>query len=225
MKWFRKRKIKKTSDCVIQSEVDNRHIPEKARFDNVLSLAATLSSAARHNLLRALVRPIQSDYLLAVGSEGQDARPTLDARHFFFESLYDYISFKQLSLQEIPSENYPLSLASDMVLPWPWSMNSYKGCMNIGSRQGNPWHFDGSNHMVELCLLWRIAFVKGGNHSLVAGILSGEGLLLPERVFNMQDLLNRVSTNGVEWFGDGRPVEKVRDWRTAAVYELGRLVS
>ncbi|WP_306464925.1 DUF6710 family protein [Duffyella gerundensis] len=58
--------------------------------------------------------------------------------------------------------------------------------------------------MVELWLPWRIAFVKGGNHSLAAGILSGEGLLLPERVFNMQDLLNRVSTNGLTMAGQLR---------------------
>ncbi len=171
------------------------------------------------------MRPIQSDYLLAVAAEGQDARPTLNERHFFFQSLFDFISFEQLGHQKLMPEEYPLSLASDMVLPWPWSMNCYKGCLRIGSRQGNPWYFDSSNHIVELWLPWRIGFVKGGNHSLAAGILAGEGLLLPERVFNMQDLLSRVSTDGVEWFGDGRPVEKVRDWRTAAFYELGRLVS
>lgn len=229
MKWFRKKRTlcqpDVRGDSVTGSESEAGLNLDKIKFDHVLSLAASLPSAARHNLLRALIRPIQSDYVLAVGAEGQDARPTLDEGQFFFQSLFDYISFEQLSHQKLMPEEYPLSLASDIVLPWPWSMNCYKGCLSIGSRQGNPWYFDSSNHIVELWLPWRIGFVKGGNHSLAAGILAGEGLLLPERVFNMQDLLSRVSTDGVEWFGDGRPVEKVRDWRTAAFYELGRLVS
>lgn len=212
-------------DSVTDAERQAGLDPDKIRFDHVLSLAASLPSAARHNLLRALIRPIQSDYLLAVGAEGQDARTILDEKQFFFKSLFDYISFEQLNHKKLMPEEYPLSLASDMVLPWPWSMNSYKGCLSIGSRQGNPWYFDSSNHIVELWLPWRIGFVKGGNHSLAAGILAGEGTLLPDRVFDMHDLLRRVSTDGISWFADGRQIERMRDWRTAAFYELGRLVS
>lgn len=229
MKWFRKRQsqclLGESGDGVTQSESETSHNPGKARFDHTLLLAASISPAGRHNLLRALVRPIQSDHLLAVGAEGQDARPTLDEKQFFFQKLYDYISFEQLSHQKLMPEEYPLSLAADMVLPWPWGMNSYKGCLSIGSRQGNPWQYDNSNHHVELWLPWRIGFVKGGNHSLAAGILAGEGTLLPDRVFDMHDLLRRVSTDGISWFADGRQIEKVRDWRTAAFFELGRLIS
>ncbi|MGV2876711.1 DUF6710 family protein [Pantoea vagans] len=229
MKWFRRRQSQcllcESGDSVTDAESEAGLNPDKIRFDHVLSLAASLPSDARHNLLRALIRPIQSDYLLAVGAEGQDARPILDARQFFFQSLFDYISFEHLSHQKLMSEEYPLSLTADMVLPWPWSMNSYKGSLSIGSWQGNPWRYDNSNHHVELWLPWRIGFVKGGNHSLAAGILAGEGTLLPDRVFNMHDLLSRVSTDGISWFADGRQIEKVRDWRTAAFYELGRLVS
>lgn len=60
---------------------------------------------------------------------------------------------------------------------------------------------------------------------LLAGILAGKGTLLPDRFFNMHDLLRRVSTDGISCFDDGREIEKIRDWRTAAFYELGRLVS
>jgi len=229
MKWFRKKQTLSQPDVpgdgVTGSESEAGLEPNKYRFDHTLSLAALLPAAARHNLLRALVRPIQSDYLLAVAAEGQDARPVLDGRQFFFQSLFDYISFEQLSLQKLMPENYPLSLAADMVLPWPWSMNSYRNSLSIGDRQGKPWRFDNSNHVVELWLPWRIGFVKGGNHSLGVGILAGEGTLLPERVFDMQDLLSRVSTDGVCWYADERQIEKVRDWRTAALFELGRLIN
>ena len=229
MKWFRKNQsqylLDESGNGLTQSENEAGLNSDKAKFEHVLSLAASLPSAARYNLLHALFRPIQSDYLLAVAAEGQDARPTLDERQFFFQSLFDYISFEQLSHQKLVPDEYPLSLATDMVLPWPWSMNSYRGSLSIGSLQGNPWRYDNSNHHVELWLPWRIGFVKGGNHSLAAGILAGEGTLLPVRVFDMDDLLRRVSTDGISWLAGGKQIERVHDWRTAAFYELGRLVS
>lgn len=228
MRWLRNIIMKnfssKNVDPVTSINAECSPSEDKTKFDHIMRLAMRLPKAARYNLLRALVRPMQSDYLLAVAAEGQDARLTLDERLFFFEGIYHYISFEQLSHQKLPVADYPLSLASDMVLPWPWSMNSYTESLNLGSLQGTPWHFDSSNHHIAIWLPWRVGFVKGGNHSLAAGILAGEGKLLPEEVFDMQDLLARVSTDGTWWYGDGKRVEKVRDWRTAAFFEIGRLV-
>jgi len=229
MIWFRKKQTR----CEPGEPVDSVTAPvneaglnrDKARFDHVLSLAASLPPAACHTLLRALVRPLQADYLLAVAAEGQDARPELNERQFFFQGIFDYISFEQLSQQKIAPDDYPLSLASDMVLPWPWSMNSYSNSLSIGAWQGKLWRYDPSNHAVELWLPWRIGFVKGGNHSLAAGILAGEGTLMPDKVYDLQALLACVSTDGLWWYDNDGPVEKVQDWRTAAFYELGRLIN
>ncbi len=39
------------------------------------------------DLIRAIVRPVQSDFLLAVAEEGTDARPDMTPQEFFFEGL------------------------------------------------------------------------------------------------------------------------------------------
>lgn len=107
--------------------------------------------------------------------------------------------------------DYPLSLASDMVLPWLWSLSRYiNNVSSIGTHKGKPWKQDKSNHYVELWLSWRIGFVGGGNHSKTAGILAGEGTLIPEHVYDMSWLFELVRTYGNHWFVDDQKVEVVK---------------
>lgn len=56
-------------------EQTDKRKQNKLKFDRVINLARRLPQPAIHDLLRALILPIQADYLLAVGTEGQDARP------------------------------------------------------------------------------------------------------------------------------------------------------
>lgn len=50
-------------------QIDKRK-QDKLKFDRVINLAHRLPQPAIHDLLRALILPIQADYLLAVGTEG-----------------------------------------------------------------------------------------------------------------------------------------------------------
>ncbi|WP_407242297.1 hypothetical protein [Escherichia coli] len=59
----------------------------KNRFDHLLSVAEKLPVKALPDLIRAIVRPVQSDFLLAVAEEGTDARPDMTPQEFFFEGL------------------------------------------------------------------------------------------------------------------------------------------
>lgn len=54
-------------------EQTDKRKQDKLKFDRVINLARRLPQPAIHDLLRALILPIQADYLLAVGTEGQDA--------------------------------------------------------------------------------------------------------------------------------------------------------
>lgn len=64
-------------------EQTDKRKQDKLKFDRVINLARRLPHPAIHDL-RALILPIQADYLLAVGTEGQDARPDMNEREFFF---------------------------------------------------------------------------------------------------------------------------------------------
>ena len=67
-------------------EQTDKRKQDKLKFDRVINLARRLPHPAIH-LLRALILPIQADYLLAVGTEGQDARPDMNEREFFFTKI------------------------------------------------------------------------------------------------------------------------------------------
>lgn len=198
---------------------------EKNRFDHLLSVAEKLPIDALPDLIRAIVRPVQSDFLLAVAEEGTDARPDMTPQEFFFDGLIQVTSYEKIKEGELDSADYPLSLASDMVLPWPWNLSRYiDNVSHIGTHKGSPWKQDKFNHYVDLWLPWRIGFVHGGNHSITAGILAGEGTLIPDHVYDMSYLLALIRTDGVHWFVEGQKTEAVKSWRSAAVFEIGRLL-
>lgn len=81
------------------------------------------------------------------------------------------------------------------------------------------------NHRVTLWLPWRIGFVRGGNHSIASGVLAGEGEVIPDTVYDMRYLLDIVSTDGYYWYMSGKICERVSDYRTAAFFEIGRLLT
>jgi len=196
---------------------------EKNRFDHLLSVAEKLPVDALPDLIRAIVRPVQSDFLLAVAEEGTDARPDMTPQEFFFDGLFQVTSYETMKEGELDRAGYPLSLASDMVLPWPWSLSRYiDNVSHIGTHKGRPWKQDKINHYVDLWLPWRIGFVRGGNHSITAGILAGEGTLIPDHVYDMSYLFTLIRTDGVHWFIEGQKTEAVKSWRSAAVFEIGR---
>ncbi|EPB0598688.1 DUF6710 family protein [Escherichia coli] len=100
---------------------------EKKRFNHLLSVAEKLPVKALPDLIRAIVRPVQSDFLLAVAEEGTDARPNMTPQEFFFKGLTQIQSYEKMKEGEMNGADYPLSLASDIVLPWPWSLQDFRG--------------------------------------------------------------------------------------------------
>lgn len=201
-------------------------ISEKYRFDNLLSVAKEMPVSALPDLIRAIVRPLQSDFLLAVAEEGIDARPHMTPAEFFFKGIGKLQDYEKMKAHELPADDHALSLASDVVLPWPWSRRRYIDNISyIGTLKEMPWKQDKINHHVDLWLPWRIGFVFGGNHSITAGILSGEGTLIPEHVYDMSYLFEQVHTDGFHWFVDGQKAEAVKSGRSAAIFEIGRLLN
>nr|WP_329503046.1 DUF6710 family protein [Klebsiella aerogenes] len=67
-------------------------------------------------------------------------------------------------------------------------------------------------------------FVRGGNLCKIAGIMSGENIIIPDHVYDMSILCDVVRTDGNYWFVDEQKIEEVRSGRSAAVFEIGRLI-
>ncbi|AHY14670.1 DUF6710 family protein [Klebsiella variicola] len=116
-------------------EQTDKRKQDKLKFDRVINLARRLPQPAIHDLLRALILPIQADYLLAVGTEGQDARPDMNEREFFFTKIIWAMDYTHMKSLRLAAEDFPLALATAKILPWPWGESSYRSALaDIGVR-------------------------------------------------------------------------------------------
>lgn len=61
----------------------------------------------------------------------------------------------------------------------------------------------------------------------MAGIATGQGEVSPQEVEGFSWLFSKFYTNGKYWFDSetNKKVDKVKNYRGAAVFEIGRLLS
>ena len=218
----------------LQWETGRKH--PKARFDHLLKTAndiAARNPRALADLVRAILRPLQSEYLLGVAELDRDPYPELVQGHFFGEAVNSYL-WKSGGLwwqdRQVDPQSFSLRLARDTVLPCAWNYSRYVDAMaryGEGKRDemSSRWRQD-NNHRVSLWLPWSIDFVAGGNHSITAGILAGDGHLRPESVYDMSFLLDAIRCDGLHYRDAQTNTElaPVTDVRRAAVFEIGRLM-
>lgn len=212
-----------------------------SRFTHLLKTAhdiAAINPNGLIDLVRAILRPLQSDYLLGIAERGQDALPAIVSYTFFGSDVRDRLftlDGVNWRGRKLEAPCYKLQLSRDIVLPCAWSYAGYINALaTIGStkqpenadrRYQGCWRQD-QNHRVDLWLPWGIGFVNGGNHSITAGILAGEGEIKPDTVYDMSFLLDELQCDGVHFIDTqtGTHLGAVLDWRTAAVFEIGRLM-
>ncbi|MCD7037316.1 hypothetical protein LRQ20_03020 [Pseudomonas sp. MAFF 311096] len=230
-----------------QAAVTPQSTNSLAKFNHLMNVAnkiAEINPNGLYDLIRAILKPLQAEQLLGVAERGQDAVPLIEAGHFFGSAVRDHLfSEDGMKWMGVPQEKemFVLHLSRDIVLPSPWSLNGYISALaTIGSTKAGdmgvrgyrrsdyqgPWQQD-ANHRVEMWLPWKIAFVQGGNHSIAAGILAGEGEIIPDSVFDMSHLLGTLRCDGHSFFriDNGDLVGSISDPRKAAVFEIGRLLS
>ncbi|MGF6905267.1 DUF6710 family protein [Paraburkholderia sp. GAS348] len=202
----------------------------KSPFENIMDMARAIADQnpeALHDLVKLVLRPVQAAAMIGVVENAAHEAPgNIEGPTFFFEDRNFYES--EPYEFELPKDQFRVRLATDVVLPWPWNRQRIANALaGIGNgKSSGPWKQDFANHHLSLWLPWGIAFVGGGNHSLTAGIVAGEGELVPEVVYDMSALLSRVRCDG-QYFRDtetGRVIARVIDPRIAAVFEIGRLM-
>lgn len=226
-----------------RKDAERRRTPE-ARFNQLLATATEIANINPNgliDLIRAILRPLQSERLLHVAEYGFSKANSLNYGHLFGPAVTLRMwqpDGSALRCAKPEPTDYQLNLATDPVLPWPWHWDRYANALaTIGSRKEvNPPHFgfprwqggwrQRTNHSVELWLPWGIGFVSSGNHSMTAGILAGEGTICPDEVYDMAYILDEVRCDG-RYYRDiatNKPIHPMSDPRTGAVFEIGRLL-
>lgn len=202
-----------------------------AEFDHIMDFAQTLAESnptALIDLVRILLRPLQSELLLtAIQNEKHGARDEVDGYDFFMPCGPREIQ-RAFDCPQLDPAKFLVQLNRDPVLPCPWHRSRYIGTLaNIGhGKDCGGWEEDSTNHSVTLWLPWGIAFVHGGNHSIAAGIVGGEGVLRPKGVYDMSGLLDLVQCDGKHYRlkQDNNVLDTVHDHKIAALFEVGRLM-
>lgn len=199
---------------------------EDRRFENIMGIASAIAKKSPdglRELIRALLLSVQAEHMVAVAERAQhEAPPCLQYFNFFFPINNSSIYYRRDKPREL------LSLGRDVLLPTAWERSRYISALatiGTGKIQG-PWCQDEDNHCVSLLLPWRVGFVGGGNHSITAGILMGEGEVMATDVYDMSLLLEQVRCDGKTYrnISTGEVLGEVTDPRRAAVFEIGRLL-
>jgi hypothetical protein len=200
-----------------------------AAFGRLMQSAKDISERqpdALFDLIAALLRPLQSEHLIAVAECEQHMAPgSIQGASFFFD-ITRFISVSKCWIQ--PTPPLTVRLASDPVLPTAWERGRFVSAItNIGGgRPHGAWTQD-PNHQVSVWLPWNIAFVGGGNHSITAGILRGEGIITATEVIDASPIFDLVECDGRTFRlkDTGKVIATTEDHRRAAVFEIGRLIS
>lgn len=122
-------------------------------------------------------------------------------------------------------------LGLDPIVAFPW--NTSRLIKNLerlslgppgGPCDAEPWSYDSFNHYIRLWLPMRLAEVGNGYHSVVADVLSNTGSVPARSIYDFSPLFARLSWNGgLSWTdSESGGTARVKDWRLAALFELGR---
>lgn len=200
-------------------------------FDNIIRNARKIANedpCGLQTLVYSLIRPLQSEQIIQVCERADHAARSKITSDTFFSDNRDFISFEEKKDLRVDPHSEVVDLSRDAVIPTPWQPLSIAEMFaSYGEgRKAGPWRQD-NNHSVEFYLPWRIGFVLGGNHSIAAGILRGEGSIKPNYVYDLTEKLRKVKTDGIDFISveSNKIICPAVNQRVAAIWEIGRMMS
>lgn len=183
------------------------------------------------DVIRVLGKNLQSKYLThLLFSENVNRLPNIESWEVMFDIreplTKDRKFFSDLKIElEIEKE---IHLCKDVILPWPWARSRLiKSITRTGKgRARGPWKQDFSNHSTELWLPFGITWVNGGNHSIAAGIIQGEGVIKPDYIFDISQVYEHIFCDGLYYrrISDNSIISVAQNIEFAAIFEIGRIM-
>lgn len=118
-----------------------------------------------------------------------------------------------------------LAIGRNLILPRVWCRQRLLTWLPLLGAGRRRWREDTQNHYVTWLWPMRVGLVEGGNHSIACGISASVGVLTPQISHDLSGVYEQISCDGDAYYetSSGRLLEKVRDERLAAIYEIGRL--
>ena len=219
------------------------------KFNSIMEFAAKVLEKNKYALVdvvKSLSFPVQYNEIsnLMSRDNGRDFNFFCD---FFWNDAEKYV-WTEMRNENTKveaygnSKNFKLDLKRDIVIPNMWKKKKFLDALTSYGAGENKvsWRQD-NNHKVETWLPWGISVVDAGNHSIAAGIISGDGCLVPDRIYDLSGIFDLVKCDGKVYTYIG--TEKVRDSAsvhihimpndilspvddiiTACIFEIGRMM-
>lgn len=215
---------RKLIDKFTQKKIDT------SEFDHLMLLAYEICKADPRgltNLLKLTMRPFQAQRMISVAEMPvHSAQKFFTSLNVFTHHDIDYLFF-DYDFPRLQAKNYTINLATDIVIPYAFKRASI--CETLShhgkGRLKGEWT-SLQNHRIHVWMPWGIGLVAGGSHSITAGIVNGYGELNPSEVIDKSILLDRIRCDGENFIDqkNGEIITRVKDQRTAAAFEIGRLM-
>ena len=216
--------------CFKNKKLDDE---KRQRLDKVLKIAAEIATknpAALKDFMKLLGRKYQSECLCkAVSALNEHKVSNLEPSLAWFDTRME-LNADNHNLHDVIKKvdvDVELNLATDLVMPWPWNMDRVVNNLSYigGGESRTPWRQD-NNHRTQLWLPFGIAWVYGGNHSMMSGIVQGQGVIKPEEVYDASPLFKYVKFDGINFIrlDTGNVIGKPADFEFACIFEVGRFM-
>ena len=205
----------------------------KYHFDAIMELAYKMSCrnpAHLPKLVKLLARKIQSNALCAAlyydtKEEIDNNVPEIKPGHLLFDfSIKLNNEDNEFNDFMVKLEYHrPLELRTDIIMPWPWQRQDI--IVNLCDIPVGGWRQD-INHIVEYWLPIGVGFVNCGNHSIMCGIINGEGVISDYSALDISETYKHVKCDGKHYMrtSDYSIISEVSNLEFAAIYEIGRLM-
>ncbi|MHB8292005.1 MAG: DUF6710 family protein [bacterium] len=210
----------------------------RKEFENIMDFANKMAEKNKYALIdivKLLLVPLQ--YKLITEPIIKDAHGVDDNNYvsnFFWNDdeihLWENMRNKDNKIEVKDKNNkFILDLKKNIIISTPWNKKSLLDLLSsvgIGKNKIS-WKMDDINHRVEIWLPWGISVVRGGNHSIAVGIVSGDGQLEPYVIYNMNNIFEIVKCDGENYIDikTNKIIAPVTNINIAGVFEIGRLMA
>lgn len=119
------------------------------------------------------------------------------------------------------------NLATDVVILQAWNDARLTNALsNIGTNVENPFVYDEKNHFASYIYPLGITIIDNGNHSILSGVLKGEGLIYPNQIYDITEQYELAYFDGTSYRekDTNKIIQEVGRFELGAVFEIGRLL-
>ncbi len=212
----------------------NKRIIKKEKLNSILSTTYELIENSdikdvRRSPAYSLVRAMTNYHLFDIVRELYEDENVTNIQSVFQdigEATLNSRILRNTESFDLGKSNINIDLSKDAILVCTWNKKRFvNALLTIGENVGNSFRFDKINHMAIYIYPIGVTVVYNGNHSIMSGILKGEGTIQANQTYDLIPTYEYMYFDGVYFRrkDDDSKLHKVNRFEIGALYEIGRI--